>query len=275
MTLVEVEGIMKQIGRNVPDHTQILFGVAVEPKLGDSVAVTLISSLGAEALQSYSQAQTATRLEPEAPASNEPAPKPAGKASSPPPLPRSPEPEEDAAPKAKTGADAFDLFAASAASAVATAPVTTSVFQEVTTEVTHVIERSVRVDAEIPDEVTFEESETPEAVEENEAEPEVVAPMAETTSVPLPAARPQAAPVVTARERSEPLAEPTPAPARHTGGLLANVIGGSGSAATPDSDMFQAGDEGRGRFKNTEPSLVEGEDLDVPTWMRLKKKLSR
>jgi len=52
MTLVEVEGIMKQIGRNVPDHTQILFGVAVEPKLGDSVAVTLISSLGAEALQS-------------------------------------------------------------------------------------------------------------------------------------------------------------------------------------------------------------------------------
>jgi cell division protein FtsZ len=149
------------------------------------------------------------------------------------------------------------------------------VFQEVTTEVTHVIERSVRVDAEIPDEVTFEESETPEAVEENEAEPEVVAPMAETTSVPLPAARPQAAPVVTARERSEPLAEPTPAPARHTGGLLANVIGGSSSAATPDSDMFQAGDEGRGRFKNTEPSLVEGEDLDVPTWMRLKKKLSR
>jgi cell division protein FtsZ len=275
MTLVEVEGIMKQIGRNVPDHTQILFGVAVEPKLGDSVAVTLISSLGAEALQSYSQAQTATRLEPEAPASNEPAPKPASKASSPPPLPRSSEPEEDAAPKAKSAADAFDLFAASAASAVATAPAATSVFQEVTTEVTHLIERSVRVDAEIPDEVTFEESETPEAVEENEVEPEVVAPMAETTSVPLPAARPQAAPVVTARERSEPLAEPAPAPARHTGGLLANVIGGSGSAATPDSDMFQAGDEGRGRFKNTEPSLVEGEDLDVPTWMRLKKKLSR
>jgi len=232
-------------------------------------------------LQSYSQAQTATRLEPETPASNEPAPRPVAKNSTPPPLPRSSEPEDEAAPKARAAADAFDLFAASAASAVATAPAAAAVFQEVTAEVTHVIERSVRVDAEIPDEVTFEELESlevvTEAVEEIETAPEVVAPMAETTSVPLPAARPQTAPVVTARERSEPqqAEAPAPAPARHTGGLLANVIGGSSSAAAPDSDMFQAGDEGRGRFKNTEPSLVEGEDLDVPTWMRLKKKLSR
>ena len=31
----------------------------------------------------------------------------------------------------------------------------------------------------------------------------------------------------------------------------------------------------RGRFKDTEPSLVEGEDMDVPTWKRLKMKLKR
>jgi cell division protein FtsZ len=36
-----------------------------------------------------------------------------------------------------------------------------------------------------------------------------------------------------------------------------------------------AGEEDRGRFKDTEPSIVEGEDLDVPTWKRLKMKLRR
>jgi cell division protein FtsZ len=277
MTLVEVEGIMKQIGRNVPDHTQILFGVAVEPKLGDAVAVTLISSLGAEALQNYTQTQTSARLEPEAAASNEPAPRAAARESTPPPLPKAPEAADETSAKSTAGADAFDLFAAAQASSSVAA---TSVFQEVKAEVTNVIERPGSAEAEIPDEVTFEETEEVEAVIERveeveaEAEPEVVAPMAETTSVPLPTVKSQAAPVITPRERQEAPVE-SPAPTRHSGGLLANVIAASSQAAAPDSDMFQAGDEGRGRFKNTEPSLVEGEDLDVPTWMRLKKKLSR
>ncbi len=289
MTLVEVEGIMKQIGRNVPDHTQILFGVAVEPKLGDAVAVTLISSLGAEALQSYSQAQAVTRLEPQPPVRNEPAAKPAAKVAAPPALPAAkeaePEPVDEApppaaqvSPKTPSVADAFDLFAvASGTTAVAVAaPVATAVFQEVKEEV------AVRAEAEIPDEVTFEEPEAlsmalEEEVQE-EIEPEVVAPVPETTAVPLPVARPRAEPVVQFRsqpEAEEPAPEPPPSAPRRSESVLSNVIVGQNPAAAADKDMFQAGDEGRGRFKNTEPSLVEGEDLDVPTWMRLRKKLQR
>jgi cell division protein FtsZ len=280
MTLVEVEGIMKQIGRNVPDHTQILFGVAVEPKLGDAVAVTLISSLGAEALQSYSQAQAVTRLEPQPPVRNEPAAKPAAKVAAPPALPAAkeaePEPVDEAPPpaaqvstKTPSVADAFDLFAVAA-------PVATAVFQEVKEEV------AVRAEAEIPDEVTFEEPEAlsmalEEEVQE-EMEPEVVAPVPETTAVPLPVARPRAEPVVQSRsqpEAEEPAPEPPPSAPRRSESVLSNVIVGQNPATAADKDMFQAGDEGRGRFKNTEPSLVEGEDLDVPTWMRLRKKLQR
>lgn len=287
MTLVEVEGIMKQIGRNVPDHTQILFGVAVEPKLGDAVAVTLISSLGVEALQTYSQAQTATRLEPPPAVKNEPVAKPAApKAATPPPLPvtAQEEAEVDAPPpsapvsaKSASAADAFDLFAAASATAVVTAPVATAVFQEVQEET------PAPFDAGIPDEVTFEEPEAAEteagmeAVEE--VAPEVVAPMPETAAVPLPVARTKAEPVVQSRIQpvEEPAAaEPSPTPVRRSESVLSNVIGGSSAnTAAADKDMFQAGDEGRGRFKNTEPSLVEGEDLDVPTWMRLRKKLQR
>ena len=309
MTLVEVEGIMKQIGRNVPDHTQILFGVAVEPKLGDAVAVTLISSLGAEALQTYSQAQAATRLEPQPPVRNEPVAKPAAKAAPPPPLPTAAddEPEDEiednltpakqGTPRSTPGADAFDLFAATTASAVATtapAPVVTAasaVSQEAKEDVV------IRAEAEIPDEVTFEEPEMTtsepeiEAIEETEPdlepEPEVVPPVAETTTIPLPVARAKAESVIRPRvhpskpveEAAETIPEPAhePVPPRRSESVLSNVIIGqsAGTTADTDKDMFQAGDEGRGRFKNTEPSLVEGEDLDVPTWMRLRKKLQR
>jgi cell division protein FtsZ len=52
LTLAEVEGIMKQLGRHVPDETQLLFGVSIDPKLGDSISVTLISALSAEQLAS-------------------------------------------------------------------------------------------------------------------------------------------------------------------------------------------------------------------------------
>ena len=49
----------------------------------------------------------------------------------------------------------------------------------------------------------------------------------------------------------------------------------AGAAARGEQQTFRLGDEDRGRFKDTEPSIVQGEDLDVPTWMRLKKKLRR
>jgi hypothetical protein len=39
---------MKQLGKHVPDETQIMFGLAVDPKLGDMMTVTLISSLTAQ-----------------------------------------------------------------------------------------------------------------------------------------------------------------------------------------------------------------------------------
>jgi hypothetical protein len=45
--------------------------------------------------------------------------------------------------------------------------------------------------------------------------------------------------------------------------------------AAESQQTFSLGEEDRGRFKDTEPSIVQGEDLDVPTWMRLKKKLRR
>src|SRR5437868_1792713 len=48
MTLSEVEILMQELGRHVSDQTQILFGAAVDERLGDRLSVTIISSLSAE-----------------------------------------------------------------------------------------------------------------------------------------------------------------------------------------------------------------------------------
>src|ERR1700736_3530291 len=48
MTLSEVEILMRELGKHVRDHTQIVFGTAVEGKMGNRLSVTIISSLASE-----------------------------------------------------------------------------------------------------------------------------------------------------------------------------------------------------------------------------------
>jgi cell division protein FtsZ len=48
MTLSEVEILMRELGRHVRDHTQIVFGTAVDGKMGNRLTVTIISSLTSE-----------------------------------------------------------------------------------------------------------------------------------------------------------------------------------------------------------------------------------
>jgi cell division protein FtsZ len=48
MTLSEVEILMRELGKHVRDHTQIVFGTAVDGKMGNRLAVTIISSLAPE-----------------------------------------------------------------------------------------------------------------------------------------------------------------------------------------------------------------------------------
>ena len=73
LTLFEIESLMKDLGKHVSSDAQILFGAAVDPRLGDSLSVTVISSLSRT--QTPLQQATATVAAPP-PA---PAPAPAAK----------------------------------------------------------------------------------------------------------------------------------------------------------------------------------------------------
>src|SRR3954468_22848687 len=48
MTLTEVEILMKDLGKHIHDDTQIIFGTAVDSRMGNRLSVTLISSLAGE-----------------------------------------------------------------------------------------------------------------------------------------------------------------------------------------------------------------------------------
>src|SRR5213596_244988 len=48
MTLSEVEILMQELGRHVNEQTQILFGTAVDGRMGNRLSVTIISSLAAD-----------------------------------------------------------------------------------------------------------------------------------------------------------------------------------------------------------------------------------
>src|SRR5438876_6084261 len=71
MTLSEVEILMRELNKHISDHTQLLFGTAVDGRMGDRLSVTLISSLAGE------EAEIVPRK---------------SKAQAPPPTPEPPEP---------------------------------------------------------------------------------------------------------------------------------------------------------------------------------------
>lgn len=348
LTLVEVDAVMKQLGRHVPDQTHILFGVAVDAKLEDSLAVTLISSLGLEQLNSVAAAAPPAEMLPQhdrpmptmadvlgsgltraivnppapaapkaelapeppaPPAAAEPTPEPAPapvaevipEAPAPAPEP-APQQETAPVPAAKSLAPPLDLLfqddeilaptpkpAASQAldpaprGTVRSAPATNAVemellkdFQPAATAIASPASR--REPAPLPPLQTIIASEPAAKPEERKPRIEDFIQLRETApkttlhaivaSEPAPkpeARKPRIEDFI--REPEPPALEPTKA---------APPLVAVKKAAQPQIDLGLGKEEELGRFKGTEPALAAGgENLDVPTWQRLKRKLQR
>ena len=350
LTLMEVDAIMKQLGRHVPDHTHILFGVAVDAKLGETISVTLISSLGLAQLNTIAAAAPPANMLPltdrpmpsmadavAAPPAPAPAPKvrapasrptppvaaapamsPAAPATSPSPVRAGPPPVEDSMDmlfkedeiisqsslthlesQGSYKAEAPELFSESFAPAPAasvSAPVAPASVAAYTTAPAHNSPFPPAPAAEMVPE------QPPAAYEEEEyyeEETQVVSSTYEPEPEP-PAPEPAPAPVVRDRPRIEDFIQAAPPPQPHqpvsrppTSPLAAvvartnlppedmayapppNMVMPKKLAGEAQSDLGFSNQD-RGRFKDTEPALASGgEDLDVPTWMRLKRKLKR
>ncbi len=274
LTLLEVDAIMKQLGKNVPDQTHILFGVAVDIKLGESVSVTLISSLGLNQLNTVAAAAPPSAMLPLKERAmpsvlNAVAAKPAA------PAKPTPAPVEQA----------LDLL-------FNTDEITTAAPAEepaVEEELVEIFESEVVIDEVILEEPEAELPVIEEEIEiqvedELQDEPEAYVPEPEPEPA-KPAARPRIEDFIPVIPRTNtslasvvsrtatPLDESAYAPAPP----ISVVSPVKKPSAQDEQIAFRFGsDQDRGRFKDTEPALAGGgEDLDVPTWMRLKRKLKR
>src|SRR6266498_3428705 len=194
MTLSEVEIVMKELGRHVNEETQILFGTAVDGRLGDRLSVTIISSFTAD--EDLPQTQPPLSSAPAMPAVWE-------------------EPRE-APPKLEVEPEPVPIEDFQAAE-------TTPVEEASLAEVESAPEPSVE-----PTSNAFEVLDVPEP--------------------PVSAPRKKAAPAKEEKVSTE-------------------------KSMQAKQEVLQFEPVNRGRFEKSEPTIVEGEDLDVPTYLRKKIKV--
>jgi cell division protein FtsZ len=197
MTLSEVEIVMKELDRHVSDDTQILFGTAVDGRLGDRLSVTIISSFAAADNVAPQQTQT----------------QPLNSA---PPIPP-------------------------------------------TWEQPHTSPPNVEVEPEPAPIEDFQPAEPTPIAEPEPIEVEnVPAPSVESVSSAFEVVDTPEPPVSTPRRKPAPPKEEKISAEKST---------------QAKQEVLQFEPVNRGRFEKSEPTIVEGEDLDVPTYLRKKMKV--
>lgn len=211
MTLSEVEILMQELNRHVGDETQILFGTAVDGRLGDRLAVTLISSLpaNATAVPSPEEHAQSVAAAPPAPPVWEPAP-----------VAVMPEPVAMPEPEPETGVES---------------------------EIEEIVPPKAIEAPMAQDDFLGESDESVSSVE-----PSAVAPEPEAAPEPIPPTPPR---VILPHNKT---AAPPPREPKVR------------VEKTPQAkqEVLQFESVTRGRFEKSEPTIVDGQDLDVPTFLR-------
>jgi cell division protein FtsZ len=87
MTLFEIETLMRELQKHVHEDAHLLFGAASDPKLGDHISVTVLSSLGKETAAAPGKPSVEAVAAPLAAPAAAPAPAPATTAARPPAAP--------------------------------------------------------------------------------------------------------------------------------------------------------------------------------------------
>ena len=209
MTLSEVEILMRELNKHISEQTQLLFGTAVDGRMGDRLSVTLISSLPAD------EAEIVPRK---------------SKTQAPPP----PTPEPIIQPAAEPQIIQFVEPEATELEPVMEAE--PAVFHR-----DEIVAPAPSVEDVLPPHEAVAESQ----FAEGEVEPGMErAPRPTTPRIIPPKKKPLIAPKVEAE----------------------NVKRDKAAAARQEVLQFEP--ITRGRFEKSEPTIVEGQDLDVPTFLR-------
>jgi cell division protein FtsZ len=216
MTLSEIEILMRDLNKCISDETQLLFGTAVDGRMGNRLSVTIISSLRSQATAESAPAHNVVQVESFVPERSTPAPM----------IETPPEP-------VAVESNQNEIISQSR---VEQEELLTSPSDEISAPsqpAANVIEPKP--------EILAEESKPGISVQE-ETCPRIIPPKKNST----PAAKSgglQMPPAGVEKTKAE-----KPAPAKQ--------------------EVLQFEPVTRGRFEKSEPTIVEGQDLDVPTFLR-------
>lgn len=292
LTLFEIELLMRSLQKHVPEHAHVLFGAAIDPAMGDNLSITLISALPEDALAAGARDSISF---PEAPAEHprkpeienpfskidkKEKPQPEPDAIAPPetvpdlgipeeigePPARKPQgnptPKTRSKPAVNPGDDFASLFGD-----LPDEPADDEITEE--PDERPFAEISV---AKPSEEYTAEVDEEPETVEEEPAEQVSTAKFGFTSKA---SAAPENTPVSEKSEEddaADPLedgewADNSEPPAKKTS--RAELKLDPKNAAGQSELAFDSAP--RGRFEGENPNVVDGEDLDLPPFLRKKK----
>ncbi|MFN4873108.1 MAG: hypothetical protein ACK5JP_04790 [Akkermansiaceae bacterium] len=264
LTLFEIELLMQSLQKHVPEHTQILFGAAIDTSMGDYLSITLISSLPEEALAVSNQNAKAALAPALAPA---PAPAPAAVDASQPKRPpiKLPEKVIPETRQPKLIDEFFENLGTESPNVSETSTSQKKVFSE----------PPKSTNASLPDVAKQESYQRPFA------EPELV-PSASPTPTPvaqIPSVKSEINPSPTRpeipaapQEAMQPKSEiPVLSPKEPKIDLASALQLKMDSKPSNDQDELSFKKTPRGRFEGENPNVLDGEDLDLPPFLRKKK----
>lgn len=236
MTLSEVEILMRELGKHVEDDTQIFFGTSVDGRMGNRLSVTIISSLAGPEIPTTTAPAAFTHAEPTV--VNKAPVEPAQLFENAAPAPVFvPEPEPTPEPQAPAFVE--ETFVAPPAPAELRS-----------------IEARLDTPAEEPIAEPIADEPQPAPAVFHEPAAETPAPVEPQPRVIPPKRKPPVMPKMPAPAAELPLEVPVkPKPERP-------------KVVHAKQEVLQFEPITRGRFEKSEPTIVEGQDLDVPTFLR-------
>jgi cell division protein FtsZ len=289
LTLFEVELLMQRLQKFVPEKAHVLFGAAIDPSMGDSLSLTLISALPEDSL-AMAPRDSLTRANDEDNPLLDPShgftppPRretPVAAASPPPPVKPAPAP---AAEKVETTPPVRPPVAAAAAAVLfdedtpfaEPAPAA----DETAAKPAVMVAEFVAVDQDdedvVEDYLEAKPADTqPEEVWDDEEDPDYEPELDDPDQTALEAAgfsalppkRPPGATPWTIADGPKP-AEPAAATATDAAETPKLKLGIKSGGPQSELSLDAAP---RGRFEGENPNVFEGEDLDLPPFLRKKK----
>jgi cell division protein FtsZ len=249
LTLYEIELLMQKLVKHVPTKAHVLFGAAIDVSMKDSLSITLISALPEEKLQASST---------EEPMDEKPLLEPSiGFGFT------EPEPEPEA--QIVTADESFGFTEVPEA--------TSTILQDESVEPDR--------DTPRPQELVFEAWQQETSASEEDppfAEPAIIEPepTPDFTAVIEPVFSPVAAAARDLRDAvqtPDPMTETwttTPGDDDDKTSDISDLLEKSRAKFNQNELLFEGGT--RGRFADTDPTIVDGDDLDIPPFLRKKKK---